>query len=61
MTSQIAFSKMPFLKMGVHATVGEALLPLITVCNEGIVSEVAIVGMVVFDCDIIVGGKFFKH
>ena len=48
------------LKMGIDPTVGESLLPLGAMVDECIVGEGAIVGMVVFDGDKMVGGKLFK-
>ncbi len=48
------------LEVGIDPTVGESLLPLGAVVNECIVSEAAIVSMVVFNGDNMVGGKLFK-
>ena len=48
------------LEMGIYATRGETLLPLITVCVEGIVNKAAIVSMVVFNGDMIVGSILLK-
>ena len=47
--------------MGVNATIGESLLPLIAMCNEGIVCKASIVGMIVFDGDMVVGCKLFQQ
>ena len=48
------------LEVGIDPTVGESLLPLKAVADEHIVSEAAIVGMVVLDGDKMIGGKLFE-
>ena len=48
------------LKMGIGPTVGESLLPLGAMVDDRVVSKAAIVGMVVFDGDKMVGGKLFE-
>ncbi len=48
------------LEMGIDPTVGESLLPCGTVVDEGIVGEAAVVGVVVFNIDKMVGGELFE-
>ena len=40
--------------MGINTTIGELLLPLIAMCNESVVCEASIVGMIVFNGDMVV-------
>ena len=48
------------LEVGVDATVGESLLPLIAMSNEGIVCKASIICIIVFNGDMVVGYKSLK-
>ena len=62
-----AFSDVPdgslrqaVLEVGIDPTIGESLLPRGAVVNEGVVGEAAIVGVIMFDVDEMVGGELFE-
>ena len=48
------------MKVGVDATMGELLLLLIAMCNEGVVSKASIVCIIVFDGNMVVCCKWFE-
>ena len=48
------------LKVGIDATVGELLLLLTAMGNEGIVCEVAVVCLILFNDDVVVGDELFE-
>ena len=48
------------LKVGIDATIGELLLLLIAMCNEGIVHKASIVCMIVFDGNNVVGCELLE-
>ena len=48
------------LEVGIDPAIGESLLPFGAVVDEGIVGEAAIVGVVVFNVDVLVGGELFE-
>ena len=48
------------LEVGIDPAIGELLLPLGTVVDEGVVGEAAIVGVIMLDVDKMVGGELFE-
>ena len=48
------------LERGVDTTVGELLLPLIAMSNEGIACKVSIVCLIVFNGDMVVGCELIE-
>ena len=48
------------LEVGIDTTIGEMLLPLIAMCNEGIVHEASIVCMIVLDSNMVVAANCSK-
>ena len=49
------------LEVGVDAPIGELLLPLIAMCNEGVVREASSVCIIVFDGNMVVGCELLEH